>query len=122
MQELTGICIRMTMSGSSCSKSALYQIPIKPMDADGSQPVILMYFAKFPHPLPFHICNGDADLAEFLSSVLVQKVDKEYIDEIKALFNKFRVDKSGTISKNDLIIMTTEAVFDVMRVSSILIW
>jgi len=98
MQELTGICIRMTMSGSSCSKSALYQIPIKPMDAD------------------------DADLAEFLSSVLVQKVDKEYIDEIKALFNKFRVDKSGTISKNDLIIMTTEAVFDVMRVSSILIW
>jgi len=49
-------------------------------------------------------------------------VDKEYIDEIKALFNKFRVDKSGTISKNDLIIMTTEAVFDVMRVSSILIW
>eukprot|EP00957_Ditylum_brightwellii_P164738 12542624-Ditylum_brightwellii.AAC.1 len=34
--------------------------------------------------------DGDVDMAEFLSFMLVamQKVDKESVDEIKALFNK----------------------------------
>jgi len=47
-------------------------------------------------------------MAEFLSFMLVamQKVDKESVDEIKALFNKLDVDNSGTLSKDDLKIMT----------------
>uniref|UniRef100_A0A7S4RG15 EF-hand domain-containing protein n=1 Tax=Ditylum brightwellii TaxID=49249 RepID=A0A7S4RG15_9STRA len=52
--------------------------------------------------------DGDVDMAEFLSFMLVamQKVDKESVDEIKALFNKLDVDNSGTLSKDDLKIMT----------------
>uniref|UniRef100_A0A7S2E055 EF-hand domain-containing protein n=1 Tax=Helicotheca tamesis TaxID=374047 RepID=A0A7S2E055_9STRA len=52
--------------------------------------------------------DGEVDMAEFLSFMLVamQKVDKESVDEIKALFKKLDVDGSGALSKDDLAIMT----------------
>lgn len=48
--------------------------------------------------------DGEVDKAEFLSYMLVtlQRVDQEEIDTLMNLFNKLDVDKSGTLSKDDL--------------------
>eukprot|EP00549_Striatella_unipunctata_P015205 CAMPEP_0118702200 /NCGR_PEP_ID=MMETSP0800-20121206/17737_1 /TAXON_ID=210618 ORGANISM="Striatella unipunctata, Strain CCMP2910" /NCGR_SAMPLE_ID=MMETSP0800 /ASSEMBLY_ACC=CAM_ASM_000638 /LENGTH=400 /DNA_ID=CAMNT_0006603331 /DNA_START=81 /DNA_END=1283 /DNA_ORIENTATION=+ len=50
-------------------------------------------------------------MGEFLSFMLVamQKVDKESIDELKAVFRKLDADGSGVLQKNDLILVSNRA-------------
>jgi potassium channel subfamily K len=53
--------------------------------------------------------DGEVSLAEFLSFMLVamQKVDKESIDDLKNLFQSLDADNSGSLQKEDLLILAS---------------
>ncbi len=55
---------------------------------------------------------GEVDLYEFLTWMLVsmQKVDKELMDDLRALFDSLDETQSNSIQKEDLILMAQKRV------------
>ena len=51
--------------------------------------------------------SGDVDLLEFVEFMLISlgKVDRELLEQIKCRFKKLDVDKSGNLTKEDLILL-----------------
>ena len=51
--------------------------------------------------------SGEVDLMEFVEFMLISlgKVDRELLEQIKSRFKKLDVDKSGNLTKEDLILL-----------------
>lgn len=60
----------------------------------------------------FFLSLGEVDLYEFLTWMLVsmQKVDKELMDDLRALFDSLDETQSNSIQKEDLILMAQKRV------------